>query len=97
MQKNNIYFFVFCLVVSSVFYYLIIDRIQKSSFNQKISANHSRLIISQIGIDSFNLMKAYHCEAPIAYYIENGIWNDAWCRSRYSHLNFTINDKGIDG
>ena len=76
--------------------YLVKHRISQPDYQPKLSLRDSRSIIEQIGIESFDKLKAYHCEAPVAIYIKTSKWTDNWCHNKYKHLNLNFTDKGAN-
>jgi hypothetical protein len=94
MRKGDIVFYLMCLVAATMMFYLVKHRISQPDYQPKLSLRDSRGIIEQIGVESFEKLKAYHCETPIAIYIHTNKWTDNWCHNKYKHLNFHFTDKG---
>ena len=97
MRKGDIVVYVSCTCIAALMFYLGADRILDQDCQHKLSVKDSRSIIEQIGVDSFERLKSYHCEEPLAFYIKTGKWRDSWCADKYQHLDFDLITKGEHG
>lgn len=94
MRKGDIIVYASCVSLAVLMAYVVNGRMQEKDYQYNLSVRESRAIIEQIGVDSFERLKAYHCAIPIATYIRTGQWTDKWCADKYQHLDFDLITKG---